>query len=261
MKKIAIIIPSRLAAQRLPNKPLKLINNKEMILHVYDAAIKSNVGEVYVATPDQKIFDIVKKFGGNVIKTSENHKTGTDRIFEVFKETLNSEPNIVINLQGDMPNIDPKAISNLASYMNEKKCEIGTLASDFNSKDEIDNPNLVKVAVKEKFSENTFLNAIDFFRVNNNSEIRQCLKFGNQKINIHDYKNLIKPGAKIPRPGTGDICFISDIDVLEWQKIFISNSINIEFGPTKQIGAKGELFSIYVRDPDENLIEIANRIK
>lgn len=99
------------------------------------------------------------------------------------------------------------------------------------------------------------------FRVNNNSEIRQCLKFGNQKINIHDYKNLIKPGAKIPRPGTGDICFISDIDVLEWQKIFISNSINIEFGPTKQIGAKGELFSIYVRDPDENLIEIANRIK
>ena len=124
MKKIAIIIPSRLAAQRLPNKPLKLINNKEMILHVYDAAINSNVGQVYVATPDQKIVDIVKKFGGSVIKTSENHKTGTDRIFEVFKETLNSEPNIVINLQGDMPNIDPQAISNLADYMNEKNMRL-----------------------------------------------------------------------------------------------------------------------------------------
>ena len=60
MKKIAIIIPSRLNAQRFPNKPLKLINNKEMILHVYDAAIKSNAGEVYVATPDQKIVDTVK---------------------------------------------------------------------------------------------------------------------------------------------------------------------------------------------------------
>ena len=72
MNKIAIIIPSRLDAQRFPNKPLKLINNKEMILHVYDAAIKSNAGEVYVATPDQKIVDTVKNSGGNAIKTSDN---------------------------------------------------------------------------------------------------------------------------------------------------------------------------------------------
>ena len=99
------------------------------------------------------------------------------------------------------------------------------------------------------------------FRINSNSEIRKCLKFGNQKINLHECNNLIKPGAKIPRPGTGDICFISDIDVLEWEKIFIQNSINIELGPTKQIGAEGHLFSIYIRDPDENLIEIANKIK
>ena len=121
-----------------------------MILHVYDSAARSNAGEVYVATPDQKIVDIVKNFGGNAIKTSDNHETGTDRIFEVFKETLNSEPNIIINLQGDMPNLEPQAISNLVSYMNKNKCDIGTLASDFNSKIEIDNPNIVKVAVKEQ---------------------------------------------------------------------------------------------------------------
>ena len=169
MKKIAIIIPSRLDAQRLPNKPLKLINNKEMILHVYDAAVKSNAGEVYVATPDQKIVDTVKNSGGNVIKTSENHETGTDRIFEVFKTKLNSEPNIIINLQGDMPNIEPQAISNLVSYMGKNKCDIGTLASDFNSKNEIDNLHVVKVAVKEKLSNNIFVNAFDFFRVNTNS--------------------------------------------------------------------------------------------
>ena len=60
MNKTAIIIPSRLDAQRFPNKPLKLINNKEMILHVYDAAIKSKSGDVYVASPDQKIIDIVR---------------------------------------------------------------------------------------------------------------------------------------------------------------------------------------------------------
>ena len=169
MNKIAIIIPSRLDAQRLPNKPLKLINNKEMILHVYDLAIRSNAGEVYVASPDQQIVDIVKNSGGNAIKTSDNHETGTDRIFEVFKETLNSEPNIIINLQGDMPNLESQAISNLVSYMGKNKCDIGTLASDFNTKDEIDNPNIVKVPVKEKLSNDIFLNALDFFRVKTNS--------------------------------------------------------------------------------------------
>ena len=169
MNKTVIIIPSRLSAQRLPNKPLKLINNKEMILHVYDAAVRSNAGEVYVATPDQKIIDTVKDSGGNVIKTSENHETGTDRIFEVFKKTLNSEPNTIINLQGDMPNIEPQAISHLVSYMNKNKCDIGTLASDFNSKIEISNSNAVKVAVKEKLSNNMFLKAFDFFRMDANS--------------------------------------------------------------------------------------------
>ena len=164
MNKIAIIIPSRLEAKRLPDKPLKLINKKEMILHVYDAAVTSKVGEVYVATPDQKIIEIVKNHGGNVVKTSEDHHTGTDRIFEVFKNTLKSETNIIINLQGDMPNINPDAIFKLAEYMQENKCDIGTLASSLNSNQELKDPNIVKVAVKEKFSQNIFLKALDFFR-------------------------------------------------------------------------------------------------
>ena len=84
MNKTAIIIPSRLDALRLPNKPLKLINNKEMILHVYEAAKKTNTGEVYVATPDQKIIDIIISNGGKAVLTSLNHQTGTDRIYEVF---------------------------------------------------------------------------------------------------------------------------------------------------------------------------------
>ena len=165
MNKIAIIIPSRLDAQRLPNKPLKLINKKEMILHVYEAAINSNAGEVYIATPDQKIIDIMKNAKGNVIKTSEHHETGTDRIYEVFKNALNSEPNIIVNLQGDMPNIKPQSISNLVSYMKKSNCDIGTLASDFISKDEKKDSNVVKVAVENKLSEDVFLNAIDFSRI------------------------------------------------------------------------------------------------
>ena len=159
MNEIAIIIPSRLQAQRLPNKPLKLINNKEMILHVYNAAVSSKAGDVYVATPDQKIIDTVKNAGGNVIKTLNEHETGTDRVFEVFKNTLKEKPNIIVNLQGDMPNIKPQAISSLVSYMQEKKCDIGTLASKFGSKEEISNPNVVKVNVENKLSDKMYLNA------------------------------------------------------------------------------------------------------
>ena len=164
MNKIAIIIPSRLRAVRLPNKPLELINNKEMILHVYEAAKKTNLGEVYVATPDKKIIDLINEKGGKAVQTSQDHETGTDRVYEVFNNQLNSLPNIIVNLQGDMPNIDPKVIADLINYMQEGKCDIGTLASSFSSDKEIIEENNVKVAVKEKLKNNQFSQAIDFFR-------------------------------------------------------------------------------------------------
>ena len=125
MNKTVIIIPSRLDAERLPRKPLELINNKEMILHVYEAAEKTR-SEVYVATPDQKIIEIVNQNKGKAVLTSNNHQTGTDRVYEVFKDHLNSKPNLVVNLQGDMPNIEPQAISDLINYMQQGNCDIGT---------------------------------------------------------------------------------------------------------------------------------------
>ena len=137
MNKIAIIIPTRLDAKRLPNKPLKLINNKEMILHVYDMAKRSECGDVYVATPDQKIIDLVNQNKGKAFITSIDHQTGTDRVYEVFKDHLNSEPTLIVNLQGDMPNIEPQAISDLINYMEQGNCDIGTLASSFTSDSEL----------------------------------------------------------------------------------------------------------------------------
>ena len=164
MNKTVIIIPSRLDALRFPNKPLALINKKEMILHVYEAAKKANTGEVYVATPDQKIIDVVTNNGGNAVFTSLNHKTGTDRIYEVFKTLQKNEPNIIVNLQGDMPNIDPQAITDLISYMNKNQCDIGTLASSFRSEKELADENNVKVVVNRKIDNNNFSEATDFFR-------------------------------------------------------------------------------------------------
>tara|TARA_B100000963_G_scaffold310349_1_gene286801 strand:+ start:4159 stop:4893 length:735 start_codon:yes stop_codon:yes gene_type:complete len=184
MIKTAIIIPSRLDAQRLPNKPLKLINNKEMIAHVYEAAVKSNSGDVYVATPDQKIIDVIINNGGKAIKTSENHKTGTDRIFEVFEKILKKKTDIIINLQGDMPNINPQAINELVSYMKENRCDIATLASELNIKLELNNPNVVKVAVKENLSQKMFVNALDFVR----SELNQNYKYYHH-IGIYGFTN------------------------------------------------------------------------
>ena len=164
MNKTVIIIPSRLDAERLPNKPLELINNKEMILHVYEAAKKTN-SEVLVATPDQKIIDVVNQSKGQAVLTSVDHQTGTDRIYEVFKSHLSSEPDLVVNLQGDMPNIDHQAISDLINYMQQGNCDIGTLASSFSSDVELADENNVKVAVKEQLIAGKFSEAIDFFRV------------------------------------------------------------------------------------------------
>ena len=171
MNKTVIIIPSRLDAVRLPNKPLELINNKEMILHVYEAAKKTN-SEVYVATPDQKIIDVVNQNNGKAVLTSINHQTGTDRVYEVFKDHLNSEPNLIVNLQGDMPNIEPQAISDLINYMKKGNCDIGTLASSFSSDDELADENNVKVAVKEKLIAGKFSEAIDFFRVRHKKNMK-----------------------------------------------------------------------------------------
>tara|TARA_B100002051_G_scaffold275071_1_gene317784 strand:- start:4651 stop:5385 length:735 start_codon:yes stop_codon:yes gene_type:complete len=171
MGKIAIIIPSRLKAKRLPNKPLKLINNKEMILHVYDVATNAKMGEVYVATPDKEIANLVQSYGGNSVITAGDHQTGTDRIFEVFQKDLKSEPQILINLQGDMPNLEPSSIKILIDHMKLKVCDIGTLASSLQSEKEISDNNIVKVKTKKNIKDKEFSEATDFFRSSENFNI------------------------------------------------------------------------------------------
>jgi 3-deoxy-manno-octulosonate cytidylyltransferase (CMP-KDO synthetase) len=167
MEKIAIIIPSRLKAERLPNKPLKFIKNKEMILHVHDIAKSSNVGEVIVATPDQAILDLIKSHNGHAILTSYKHQTGTDRVFEVFEKAMKSKPDLIINFQGDMPNLNPDAIKDLVAHMKKNLCDIGTLASNIENEQEEKDPNVVKVTVSHEVKKNTFSKALDFFRISN----------------------------------------------------------------------------------------------
>ena len=185
MSNIAIIIPSRLNAERLPNKPLKLINKKEMILHVYDSAKNSNVGEVIVATPDQKIYDLIKNHNGLAVLTSDKHETGTDRVFEVFEKELKYTPEIIINFQGDMPNLDPQSIKDLSAHMKKNLCDIGTLASNIETHHEEKNPNVVKVLAEIGIENKSFVKAIDFFRTSN----EPLSKFTYHHIGIYAFTN------------------------------------------------------------------------
>ena len=165
MKNTAIIIPSRLEAKRFPNKPLVKINGLPMIVHVLNRAKESKVGEVFVATPDQEIFDVVKKNGHKAILTENKHPSGSDRVYEAYLKNLKNNTDLIINLQGDMPNIKPNSILKLEKLMRTNICGIGTLASPLTNKDEVIDPNVVKVQVEEDLKDDNFLDAKDFFRV------------------------------------------------------------------------------------------------
>ena len=97
--------------------------------------------------------------------TKYDHLSGSDRIYEAYSNNHGDNIDLVINLQGDMPNIKPSSISKLEKLMREKKCEIGTLASVLRNKDEINDPNIVKVQVDEDLNYNSFIYAKDFFRI------------------------------------------------------------------------------------------------
>ena len=177
MKNTAIIIPTRLEAKRFPNKPLAKIKDIPMIIHTLKRATESKVGEVFVATPDNEIINIVKENGGNAFLTSNSHLSGSDRVYEVYEKELKNKSDLIINLQGDMPNIKPDSISKLENLMRKNASDIGTLASNLNNPDEISNPNIVKVCVNQDLKGNNFIDAIDFFRT--------CDDIKNKKIYHH----------------------------------------------------------------------------
>jgi 3-deoxy-manno-octulosonate cytidylyltransferase (CMP-KDO synthetase) len=165
MKNTAIIIPSRLEAKRFPNKPLAKINNVPMIIHVLNRAKESKIGEVFVATPDDEIFQVVKENGEKAILTKPDHPSGSDRIYEAYIKEMENNVDLIINLQGDMPNIKPNSISKLEKLMRNNDCDIGTLASYIADKNDMTDTNVVKVQMDAMLKDDDFLKAKDFFRI------------------------------------------------------------------------------------------------
>ncbi|MBN2468326.1 MAG: 3-deoxy-manno-octulosonate cytidylyltransferase [Deltaproteobacteria bacterium] len=142
--KIAAVIPARYHATRLPGKPLADIAGNPMIRWVYERTRKArSIDEVWVATDDERIHAAVKRFGGNCRMTSPEHQSGTDRLAEVVKKT---QWDIVVNVQGDEPLIDPAMIDAVVTcFQEDASIHMSTLKRRIRSADEIANPDVVKV--------------------------------------------------------------------------------------------------------------------
>lgn len=148
--KFLAIIPARYASTRFPAKPLVLLDGKPIIQHVYERVAKC-VEHTYVATDDERIFNAVKGFGGNVVMTKSEHRCGTDRCCEAM-EKLGLDIDIVINVQGDEPFVSPEHIELLKSGFESDKTDIVTLAVPFSEEgglEALENPNSPKVVIDE----------------------------------------------------------------------------------------------------------------
>jgi 3-deoxy-manno-octulosonate cytidylyltransferase (CMP-KDO synthetase) len=144
------IIPARYASTRFPGKPLTIIDGKSMIMRVYEQAGKAKCfEEVVVATDDDRIYEHVKQQGGKVLMTSDQHPSGTDRVYEAMMKIIPAEDSlndyVIINIQGDEPFIDPAAITTLSESFNKPEVKIATLIKKISSQEELLDKNVVKV--------------------------------------------------------------------------------------------------------------------
>jgi 3-deoxy-manno-octulosonate cytidylyltransferase (CMP-KDO synthetase) len=189
MKKTLILIPSRMAATRLPGKPLLKINNLSIISHVVKRAEEANIGEVVVATDNEEILKDVLKNGGRAILTNKNHKTVTDRIYEAYQKLNIKNVDYILNLQGDEPDINTNDIINLNNFMINQDVEIGTLAAKIEDSKMLNNRNVVKVVTDKKLEESNFPKALNFTRDNLSANYQNIY----HHIGIYSYKtNILK---------------------------------------------------------------------
>ena len=147
-----IIIPSRFGSTRLPGKALLDIAGKPMVQRVYEQSCKSNADEVLVATDDERIAEVVTGFGGQVVMTSADHPSGTDRLQEVVTKKAFNKQHVVVNVQGDEPLIPPQAINQVADNLANAGASAGiaTLCERIHDPLEVLNPNAVKVVCNQQ---------------------------------------------------------------------------------------------------------------
>lgn len=146
--RVAVVIPARFASSRLPGKPLLCETGKYLIQHVYERASRAKcASDVIVATDDRRIFDAVREFGGRPVMTRDDHPSGTDRVAEVARGI---SADVLVNVQGDEPQIDPADIDKLADLMRDPGTDMATLAVPITNADAYFSPNVVKVVCDDR---------------------------------------------------------------------------------------------------------------
>jgi 3-deoxy-manno-octulosonate cytidylyltransferase (CMP-KDO synthetase) len=146
MQRTLVVIPARMQSTRLPGKPLADIGGVPMIVRVWRQAMAAETGRVVVATDSQDIIAAVRQVGGEAVMTRSDHASGSDRVFEAVNHVdPEGDFEIILNLQGDLPTLEPRLALDCVAPLHEKGPDIATLAAEIKVKSERTNPNVVKV--------------------------------------------------------------------------------------------------------------------
>lgn len=227
MKFIAVI-PARYASTRFPGKPLAMLGDKTVIERVY-RQVSEVINDVYVATDDERIKETVEGFGGNVVMTSPDHKSGTDRIEEAMNK-IGGEFDVVINVQGDEPFIQPQQITTVCHCFMDTATQIATLGKRFGSNESdmeaIENPNSPKIIVnKNHYAIYFSRSVIPFIRGKERHEWPASYPFL-KHIGLYAYRRkVLDEITSLPQ---GELEKAESLEQLRW----IENGYKIKVGVT-----------------------------
>ncbi len=222
------IIPARYASTRFPGKPLAMLGGKTVIQRVYEQVL-DNLDEAYVATDDERIEQVVKAFGGKVVMTSTSHKSGTDRCYEAYTK-VGSGYDVVVNIQGDEPFIQPSQLEAIKNCFNDTTTHIATLVKPFSSDDPfelLENVNSPKVVVNKNWNALYFSRSIIPFTRNNDKE--DWLKHHTyyKHIGLYAYRaEVLKEITSLPQ---SSLELAESLEQLRW----LENGYNIKVGITE----------------------------
>jgi 3-deoxy-manno-octulosonate cytidylyltransferase (CMP-KDO synthetase) len=247
--KVLGVIPARYASSRFPGKPLAMIGDKSMIQRVYGQVSQCrSFNKILVATDDLRIFDHVKEFGGEVIMTSENHLSGTERIGEVVEASKAQDGrdlfNIIVNIQGDEPLINPEQLLQVISCFSDDSIQISTLMRTITSTEELFNPAVVKVIVDSNMDALYFSRSVIPYERDLPSQNWAGSGHFNKHVGLYAYR--IDVLRKIIRLSPSLLERSESLEQLRW----IENGFKIKVMPTEY-----ETISV---DRPEDLLKFTN---
>lgn len=218
------IIPARFASTRFPGKPLAILGGKPVIQRVYEQ-VSTVLGQVYVATDDQRIYDAVMAFGGKAVMTRADHKSGTDRICEAL-EKIGGHYDVVINVQGDEPFIQPSQIRTVMEAFDDPTTQIATLGKRFDSIEAVENPNSPKIVVdNDSFALYFSRSPIPFVRGKDRAQWLAAYPFL-KHIGLYAYRaDVLRQVTKLPQ---SPLELAESLEQLRW----LQNGYRIKVGLT-----------------------------